>query len=330
LSDTQPRDFVHGKLGPMKPLALWCTGSNSAELRPSDIGEGLLVKTLFSGISRGTERLVFEGRVPEGEQDRMRCAGQEGSFSFPVKYGYCAVGQVLEGEHVGRKVFSLHPHQNSFRAPADMLHLLPENLPAERAILAANMETALNILWDSGAAAGDRIAIIGAGVIGSLIGYLAARLPGAEVTLVDLNPNRASLAGLLGCDFAFPADAPTNCDVVIHTSASGEGLNLAMAIAGQEGRIVEGSWFGTQEIALNLGGSFHSKRLQLIASQVGNLPAARLPRWDTRRRMQLALRLLADPVLDTLISGETAFEDMPANYGAILNHSDTLCHRIRY
>lgn len=328
LSDLELEKNTRGRLYRMKPLALWCTGSNSAELRSAQLGEGTLIKTLFSGISRGTERLVFEGRVPVSENERMATPGQEGEFSFPVKYGYCAVGQVLEGEHAGREVFSLHPHQNSFRS--QVLHLLPAGLPAERAVLAANMETALNILWDSGASAGDRIGIIGAGVIGALVGYLAARLPGTEVTLIDLNSKRAGLAKTLGCDFATPDGAPAGCDVVIHTSASGEGLQLALTIAGQEARIVEASWFGTEDVHINLGGPFHSGRLQITASQVGKLPSAKLPRWDSSRRMQVALKLLADPTLDVLISGESRFEEVAETYGAILNDPDTLCHRIRY
>jgi threonine dehydrogenase-like Zn-dependent dehydrogenase len=314
----------------MMPLALWCTGSESAELRSAEIGQGLLVQTLFSGISRGTERLVFEGRVPQSEWSRMEAPNQEGVFSFPVKFGYCAVGKVLEGELLGQEVFARYPHQDSFRLSRDMLFPLPKGLPAERAVLAANMETALNVLWDSGAAAGDRIAIIGAGVLGSLIGYLAAQLPGAEVTLIDLNPARAELARKFGCSFALPAAAPSECDLVIHTSASESGLGLALDIAGQEATVLEASWFGSESIGLSLGGAFHSRRLKIVGSQVGSLPASRVPRWSYRRRMLKALDLLCDPVLDSLISGESNFADLPSSYGKVLSNPETLCHRIRY
>lgn len=314
----------------MIPQALWCTGPNSSELRSADLGEGVLVKTLFSGISRGTERLVFEGLVPQSEWERMRAPNQEGEFSFPVKFGYCAVGEVLEGELEGQKVFALYPHQDSFRLVLGQLHPLPENLPAKRAVLAANMETALNVLWDSGAGAGDRIAIIGSGVLGALVGYLAAQLPGTEVTLIDLNPARAQLAKNLGCRFALPADARNDCDVVIHTSASESGLALALEIAGQEATVLEASWFGSASVNLSLGAAFHSRRLRIIGSQVGSVPASRTPRWSHKRRMNKALELLCDPVLDVLISGESNFAVLPTDYGRVLADPETLCHAIRY
>jgi len=314
----------------MTPRALWCTGSEAAELRLAEIGQGVLVQTLFSGISRGTERLVFEGRVPQSEWSRMRAPNQEGQFSFPVKFGYCAVGKVTEGRLVGKEVFALFPHQDNFRLSEEMLYPLPHALPAERAVLAANMETALNVLWDSGATAGDRIAVIGTGVLGSLIGYLAAKLPGAEVTLIDLNPARKELAPKLGCSFALPEDAPTHCDVVIHTSASERGLGLALEIAGQEAIVLEASWYGSDLVSLSLGAAFHSRRLRIVGSQVGSLPADRAPRWSHRRRMLKALELLCDPALDALISGESNFADLPRDYGRVLSDPETLCHRIRY
>jgi NADPH:quinone reductase-like Zn-dependent oxidoreductase len=313
-----------------KAAALWCVAVEQAELRPGRLGNGTLVETLYSGISRGTERLVFRGEVPESEYERMRGPAQEGAFPFPVKYGYCAVGRVVEGDLAGRTVFALHPHQTCFRLPEAALTPLPEGLPAERAVLAANMETALNLLWDSGAAAGDRIAVIGAGVVGALTGYLAARLPGAEVTLVDLLPDRAALADRLGCGFATPADAPTDCDVVLHLSATGAGLATAIDCAGTEATVVEGSWQGAGATPVPLGGAFHSRRLRLVSSQVGRLPPAWAPRWDPARRVAKALDLLLDPALDTLVSGETAFAELASRYAGILADPETLCHRIRY
>lgn len=314
----------------MSAKALWCVGPAQAEIRPAASGEGVLVKALFSGISRGTEKLVAEGRVPASEHERMRGPGMEGDFPFPVKYGYCSVGEVTEGALSGRAVFALFPHQTEYRLPEDALTLLPEDLPPARAILAANMETALNILWDSGAGAGDRIAVIGAGVVGALVASLAARLPGADVTLVDVNPARSDLARSLGLAFSFAADAPQDCDVVIHTSASEAGLAQALDLAGLEATVVEASWHGDRAVAVPLGGAFHSRRLRLVSSQVGHIPALRAPRWTYTRRMAKALELLCDPRFDNLISGETAFADLPQTYAAILAADETLCHRIRY
>lgn len=313
----------------MTATALWCLGAGQAALRPAADGEGISLRALYSGISRGTERLVAEGRVPPSEWERMRAPFQEGEFSFPVKYGYAMVAEVLEGPMAGQPVFALFPHQDWFRLPETAFVPVPVGVPPARAVLAANMETALNILWDSGAGPGDRIAIVGAGVVGALAGYLAARLPGAEVTLIDPQP-KAALAGTLGCGFAAPEAAQGDCDVVIHASASPAGLALALDLAGMEAVVVEASWHGVGQTPVALGGAFHSRRLKLISSQVGAVPPARAPRWTYRRRLEKALSLLADPALDALISGETAFADLPAAYGDILSAPQTLCHRIRY
>lgn len=316
--------------------ALWITGPRSCALRDETLEEGAgtdagLVEALVSGISRGTEALVFRGAVPASEEERMRCPFQAGAFPWPVKYGYAMVGRAVSGPLAGREVFALHPHQDRFCLPAAALVPLPEGLPAARAVLAPNMETALNIVWDAGAAPGDRIAVVGAGVVGALAAWLCARLPGTEVTLIDVNPGRVALAGVLGCRFAPPAEAPTGCDLALHASASAAGLATALACLGPEATLVEASWYGDAEVPLALGGAFHSQRLRIVASQVGSLPPARRPRWTHRRRLELALRLLAAaPALDTLISGETAFDDLPGRYGEILDNPATLCHRIRY
>lgn len=314
----------------MTARALWCTGAGRAALDGADPGEGTLFRAQWSGISRGTERLVFEGRVPEAEWQRMRAPYQEGSFPFPVKYGYAMVARAMEGPLQGRSVFALFPHQTEFRLPETAVVVLPDAVPAPRAVLAANMETALNILWDSGAGAGDRIVVVGAGVVGALVGYLCARLPGAEVVLVDQQPDRAALAQALGCGFAGPEAAPQDCDVVIHASATAAGLATALGAAGPGAVVVEASWHGAGMTAVPLGGAFHSRRLRLISSQVGQVPPDRAARWTYRRRLAKALDLLADPVLDLLISGETGFDDLPAAYGDILADPGTLCHRIRY
>lgn len=279
-----------------------------------------LVRTSFSGISRGTERLVFEGRLPPGEWERMRCPNQGGSFPFPVKYGYSAVGVVEQGPRnlIGRLTFLLCPHQDRFLVPAAELVAVPQGVPARRATLAANMETALNALWDSGASAGQRIVVIGGGVVGCLIAALAGRLPGAEVTLVDVQPARAAMAETLGVRFALPEEAEGGADIVIHTSASEAGLRLALDLAGFEARILEVSWFGEKDIALPLGGAFHSQRLQIVSSQVGTVSPALRARWPHRRRLETALRLLDDARLDALITGEVAFEDLPSALPRIL------------
>jgi threonine dehydrogenase-like Zn-dependent dehydrogenase len=210
---------------------------------------------------------------------------------------------------------------------------VPSEVPAARAVLAANMETALNGIWDAGIMAGDKVTIVGGGLVGLLAGFLAAKVPGTQVTLVDVNPDRGRLAKTLGCSFALPGEAEASAcdsDVVIHASATSDGLSTAIAVAGFEARIVEMSWFGDSSSVVPLGGRFHSHRLSIVGSQVGHVPAARRARWPLSRRLETALALLADDCLDALISGETAFNDLAGRYITILSDPDTLCHRIRY
>ncbi len=297
--------------------ALWYTAAGAAELRAESIAapaeSEALVRTTWSALSRGTERLVFNGRVPPSEYARMRAPFQAGDFPFPVKYGYCAVGAVEAGpaDLLGKSVFCLHPHQDWFVAPVDRLTPLPDGLPARRATLAANMETALNAIWDSGAGPGDRIVVVGAGVVGLLVAAIAAGIPGVDATVIDIDPARAAVASALGVAFAAPVDAPREADVVFHASASAAGLALALGAGGREATIVEMSWHGADDTAVPLGGAFHSRRLRLISSQVGEIAPSRRPRWSYARRLAKALELLRDDRFDALITGEIPFDDLP-------------------
>ncbi len=304
--------------------ALWYVAPRECALNvealPELAEQDCLIRTLWSGISRGTERLVWEGRVPVAEYERMRAPFQQGAFPFPVKYGYCAVGIVDAGpaDLLGVTVFCLHPHQDWFVAPAKRLTRVPSSVPARRAILAANMETALNAHWDAGSGPADRIVVVGGGVIGLLVAWLAARLPGAQVTLVDLDESRQAVANRLGFGFARPDAAPQDADIVFHASASAAGLATAIGCAGPEARIVELSWYGEGAVAAPLGGAFHSRRLQLLSSQVGQVSSSRRARWDYARRSAAAMALLADDRLDALITDEIPFTDAPGRLPALL------------
>ena len=317
--------------------AFWVVAPGHGEirarrLRPLDPGE-VLIRTLVSAISRGTETLVFRGEVPESEWQRMRCPFQEGEFPAPVKYGYSAVGIVEDGpaSELGRRVFSLHPHQDRFIVPQDAVIDVPTDVPDRRATLAASMETAVNALWDAAPGPGDQIAVIGAGVVGCLTAALAARLPGSEVELIDIDPARESTATALGCGFAVPQDARAEADLVIHASGTPEGLVTALAIAGFEATVLEMSWYGTRTVPLALGGAFHSRRLTLRSSQVGSVPSHRRKRWSRRRRLALALSLLRDPAFEALLSGESAFFTLPDLMPRLAaSPAGVLCHTLRY
>jgi NADPH:quinone reductase-like Zn-dependent oxidoreductase len=315
--------------------ALWYVAPERAELRNEAVGASsagsVRVRALFGALSRGTERLVASGRVPPSEFERMRAPFMAGAFPFPVKYGYATVGRVEEGPLRDQVVFTLHPHQTLFTLPAEAVSIVPDRVPPARAVLAANMETALNALWDGAPQPADRIAVVGGGVVGLLIARLCARIPGTEVTVVDVVPGRAGLARALGASFETPDKASDECDLVFHASGNAAGLTTALRLAGEEATIVELSWYGTGDVAAPLGEAFHSRRLRLISSQVGKVAPSHRARWSHRRRLAAALALLDDPALDELLAPAVYFDELPARLAGLLAPTgDARCPLIRY
>ena len=317
--------------------ALWYIGPGQAEIRQETLvppgADDVRVRALFGALSRGTEALVYGGRVPESEYERMRAPFMAGTFPFPVKYGYATVGRIEKGPEalLGRPVFTLHPHQDLFNVPARAAIALPEDVPPRRAVLAANMETALNAVWDAAPGPADRIAVVGAGVVGSLVAYLCGRLPGAEVTLIDINPARAELARALGVGFAGPEAANGDCDLVVHASGHASGLDTALVLAGDEATVLELSWYGDAPVTASFGGAFHSRRLRLVSSQVGRIAPSHRPRWTHARRLAAALALLADARLDALLAPSVAFHDLAWRLPDILAAGNgDLCQPITY
>lgn len=322
---------------PLDARAFWIAEPGRGEIRREaiDLPENgfVQVRAEYSGISRGTEAIVFQGRVPLSEYVRMRAPFQHGNFPAPVKYGYASVGIVERGPSwlEGRRVFALYPHQTRYVLPPDAVHPLPDEVPAARAVLAANLETAINGVWDSDLRPGDRVVVVGAGTVGCLVAWLAGRMPGCSVCLVDVNPERRAIAGDLGAGFAAPGEVSADADVVVHASGSPSGLSTALAAAAFEATIVEMSWYGDASVPLPLGEAFHARRLTIKSSQVGHVAASQRPRWDTKRRLHLALSLLNDAVLDALITGESAFDELPSVMARLsTDPGNTLCHRIRY
>jgi len=316
--------------------ALWIVGPGKAEIRPSAAPAPtpgwVRAQALVSGISRGTESLVFHGKIPGSEHERMRCPFQEGAFTFPVKYGYAMVGWVTDGGMPpGQRIFCLHPHQDRFTVPMEAALPVPGIVTTERTVLAPQMETALNATWDAGLEPGQRVAVVGGGVIGILTAYLCARTEGISATLIDADPGRASIAKTLGIPFALPGQMKDgSCDVVFHASGRAEGLATALGFAAFEGTIVELSWYGADLVPVPLGGAFHSQRLTLRASQVGSVAQPKRGQVSMRQRLEQALALCADPRLDVLVAEETKFDDIPARLSDILGKPGALCHLIRY
>ena len=317
--------------------AYWFKSFGKSEIRSLELPEPgpdeVMVKTLFSGVSRGTEALVFRGGVPENQYGVMRAPFQDGDFPWPVKYGYLNVGVVELGpeELLGRTVFCLYPHQTRFVVPATAVTPVPGDVPAARAILAGTVETAVNALWDAAPLVGDRVAVVGAGMVGCSVAGVLAGFPGIRAQLVDIDPGRAALAEALGVEFALPGDALGDCDLVVHTSATEEGLARSLELLATEGEVIELSWYGDKRVSVPLGEYFHSRRLTVRSSQVGMVSPARRANRGYGDRLALALRLLADPKFDALITGESGFDELPEIMSRLASGElPALCHRIAY
>jgi NADPH:quinone reductase-like Zn-dependent oxidoreductase len=325
-SSTEPIRRSQGQI--VVARALWYVGPGVAEVRPERLSLPLpgeaRIATEYSAISRGTERLVAFGEVPQSEWSRMRAPLQAGDFSFPVKYGYSATGVVTAGsdKYTAKRVFVLHPHQDHFQAPETLLAILPDNVPSRRGVLAANMETALNAHWDAGTAPGDRVLVVGGGVVGLLTAYIAGRIPGTKATITDIDPERARYAEALGVAFASPSELPSDNNIVFHASATTAGLEAAINACAFEGSVVEMSWYGSRPVTVNLGGAFHSRRLKIISSQVGHVAPSHRSQLNHSDRLERAIALLADGCLDALVENAVSFEDLPSILPRVWSSSD--------
>jgi threonine dehydrogenase-like Zn-dependent dehydrogenase len=333
----EAREHAHAALDHGVAHAFWLRAPGAGEIRPVGLPEpgpdDVVVRTLRTGVSRGTETLVFRGGVPPDQRARMRAPFQEGEFPAPIKYGYLNVGAVEQGppELRGRTVFCLYPHQTAYVVPAAAVSIVPEGVPAARAVLAGTVETAVNALWDAAPLVGDRVAVVGAGMVGCCVARLLRRFPAVEVTLVDVDRGRAETAAALGVDFALPEDAEGGRDLVVHTSATSAGLQRSLDLLAPEGTVIDLSWYGDREVRLSLGGAFHTGRLGIRSSQVGTVSPARAARRTTADRLALALELLRDRAFDVLLTGESRFEELPDVMARLASGSlPALCHTITY
>lgn len=317
--------------------SFWTVEPGRGEIRPTPLAEpgpdDVLVRTLWTGISRGTESLVFAGRVPSSQYDAMAAPFQDGTLPGPVKYGYLNVGAVEAGpdDLVGRTVFSLYPHQTRFVVPATAVVPVPDVVPARRAVLAGTVETAINVVWDAESSLGERVSVVGAGMVGCTVARRLSQLPGTSVTLVDTNPERRTVADAFSVAFASPAEAPTEQNLVVHTSATAAGLSRSLELLRSEGTVIEASWFGDAAVPVPLGEAFHSRRLTIRASQVGTIAPAHRGTVTHRDRLELALELLTDPAYDVLLTETSQFDDLPETMAAIASGSlQGLCHTVSY
>lgn len=301
----------------MEATAYWTTAARQGELRhevlPEPGQQEVRVRTIASAISRGTELLVYRHGVPESVRERMRCPFQAGDLPGPVKYGYLSVGEVESGpaELLGERVFCLYPHQDRYVVPVTAVTAVPADVPSERAVLAGTVETAVNALWDGPPRIGDRVAVVGAGMVGLSVAALLRRFPLRRLQVVEVDAARAEVIRGLGVAAVAPDEAEGDCDLVFHASATGAGLATALALLGDEGEVIELSWYGDRTPDVPLGADFHARRLSIRASQVGRVSPARAARRGTSERLAIALEALRDPAFDLLLAPAVPFEELP-------------------
>ncbi|WP_298982402.1 zinc-dependent alcohol dehydrogenase [Caldilinea sp.] len=283
----------------------------------------LLVQTLVSAISAGTELLFLRGEVPANMEVDSAIPALNGAVRYPLRYGYACVGRVIEaGEEqdrgwLGCTVFAFHPHASHFVASTAQILPVPDDLTPHRAALLPNMETAVNLVMDGQPGIGERVAVIGLGVVGLLTIALLARFPLERLLAVDPLPQRRGLATALGAHAALAPEELTErsgYDLVYEVSGSPIALNTALALTGFAGRIVIGSWYGVKQAPLDLGGAFHRSRIRLLASQVSTIDPRWSGRWNKKRRIDLAWAMLRAVEIERLITHRLPVEEAPTAY----------------
>ena len=326
-------------VGERSAISVWFTSPRTVELRASSVavparGE-VRIQTLFSGISHGSEMTVYRGDVPASLSLDATLPTLQGTFEFPVKYGYASVGRVIDfgadvtGVLEGDLVFAFNPHETCYTVPAGVVIKLPRELNPRIGIFTANVETALNALLDATPRLGERVLVIGQGVVGLLITQLVRRAGASLVITSDLHESRRQLSQLAGADVTLDPSTEritervhaltggVGADVVIEASGEPRVLDEAIGAAAQEGRVVIVSWYGTKRADLGLGSDFHRKRLMLKSSQVSNLDPSLAPRWTIARRRELAVGYLSELLLDKLITRVLPFERAAEAYRII-------------
>ena len=320
----------------METYSLWLENKNKPKikkklLRPSNKPNTLIIKTLYSGISKGTEKLVSSGFVGKDQYKIMKSPFQEGTFSFPIKYGYINVGKVINGPKklLHKNTFALYPHQDLFEINSKEVQILNESNNPKKYLLTANMETAINIFWDTQASNKDKIVIVGMGSVGILTAYYFKLQNYKNVFICDSNLKKKKFATLLGLNFK-DFKSIKDIDVVINTTSNYQIINKSFNKLNLEGKIVEASWYGNKKGIINLGGNFHSKRLKLISTQVSNIPKYLSNKHNYKSRLKLAIKALSSNKLLKLVNTESHFNNLEEDYVSIINNPDSIMHAIKY
>lgn len=324
----------------MKKLSaesFWIRKKNNSFIKKHSISipqnNEVLVKTIYSGISYGTEKIVYSGNVPKSQRSLMRCPYQEGEFGSNVKYGYMNVGKVMNGPSklVNRYVYTLYPHQTQYVLPLEELTFIPKLIPIKRCLLTANMETAINAMWDTLPTCGDKILIIGAGIVGFLMAYILMTIIGIEILLIDTDKEKSKIAKIFGIKFSCSIPKSYNANIIYECSGNPSVIDILSSHVNDETVICIMSWYGNSVSNINFGNEFFSKRTKILFSQVAKVSHNRDKYWNNKKRKDLAISLLNDDKLDNLIEKDMiSFHDLPEFFSNTARHNKFFCKVIDY
>ena len=319
----------------MKTHSLWLIKKNKPKIISKSLNykknnKSVLIKTLYSGISKGTESLVANGKVDKSQFQVMKSPFQEGSFNFPIKYGYINVGEIVDGPNkmLGKRIFSLTPHQTFYEIEIKNLNFL-KNKDVKKYLLTANMETAINIFWDSQSQKNDNILVVGLGSVGFLTAYFFKLRGFKNIKVTDINLSKKKIAKILGLQFV-NFNNTKNIDCIINTTSSYEILNRSLTKLNLDGRIVEASWYGSKAGNINLGNEFHSKRIKIISSQVSNIPLHMKKKYNYKSRLKIAIDALSNSKIMILINSFSKFSTLDKEYISILKDKNIIMHSVEY
>ena len=307
-------------------------GSIKKELLNQSLGnDELLVKAYYSGISYGTEKIVHDSQVPANQYEFMRAPHQVGEFNKEVKYGYLSVGKVVVGPKsmMNKMVYTMFPHQSMYILKSSLATLIPSHIPYKRALLTANMETAINAMWDSQPSIGDNTYVIGAGIVGILMAYVLSSTFGIKVTVIDNNASKKKLCKFFNIDFENNINCIKDPDIIFECSGNASVLSDLINNSTLETKICILSWYGKQQSKIKMGENCFSRRLEIIFSQVGNITPIQSKKWDNLSRRALALKLLDNKKLDSLIDKqEIKLKELPNFFKK--GNTNGLCKVVKY
>ncbi|MEM1137565.1 MAG: zinc-binding alcohol dehydrogenase [Bacteroidota bacterium] len=295
----------------------WLVEKNLTQVTENEVA----IESMYSLVSLGTERTITTQLLTKEIAARMVVPYMRGTFQNEFTYGYSLVGRIIDGEKdlIGKVIHVMHPHQNYAVVKTQDIFFIPEQMNPKLATLVSNMETAVNAIWDANVEIGDKVLVIGYGTVGALTALIASKIPGIDISILEINQNRFNAAVEQGFKVSSILENK-DFDIVFNTSGNAEMLQKAISVTKSEGRIIEMSWYGAKSITINFGADFHYGRKQLISSQVSQIPNRKLKNWTYHSRKKLVFKLLQELNPHYLINCEVHFSETPKFYNDLRRH----------